>query len=241
MTVTGIRHTGIAIVPAQLTRMRDLRALSVEGLAERTGERLFDYDLFAAILDGKARADAQMARALWKALDCTPAEIIRGLPRVELSERTGTWRVATSGVSLTRWLHRSDDWSLDTGAVARLAAARGMSLLPGLAEAASRHWFSRDSVAKIERGERRPKPRTLEAFCEILGCVPADLMPGSRPLPDGRTRDHRELLDWNRGMREYADAHGISYRNASGRIRYPDRLQEEYASYMALRGRALAS
>ena len=106
----------------------------------------------------------------------------------------------------------------------------------------------RSSIAKIERGERRPRPRTLRAFCQILECVAADLMPGTRPLPDGRTRDRKALEDYNADMRAFADAQDppVSYRNDSRRIRYPKDLRDRYARHLASRdgipaGAALAS
>jgi transcriptional regulator with XRE-family HTH domain len=37
---------------------------------------------------------------------------------------------------------------------------------------------SRDAIAKIENGQRRPKTSTLEKLCEALVCEPKDLLPG---------------------------------------------------------------
>lgn len=37
--------------------------------------------------------------------------------------------------------------------------------------------MSRDAIAKIENGARRPKPATLRALCDALGCEPDDLLP----------------------------------------------------------------
>lgn len=37
---------------------------------------------------------------------------------------------------------------------------------------------SRDAIAKIENGQRRPKTSTLEKLCEALACEPKDLLPG---------------------------------------------------------------
>lgn len=53
--------------------------------------------------------------------------------------------------------------------------------------------FSRDAIAKIENGERRPKAKTLTALCAALSCEPRDLLrdqPGaarSEPAPDEGT------------------------------------------------------
>lgn len=41
--------------------------------------------------------------------------------------------------------------------------------------------MSRDAIAKIENGARRPKPATLRAICDALKCTPADLLPDNHP------------------------------------------------------------
>lgn len=220
--------SGIPIVPEQLTRMRDARALSRQGLAERAGELLFSRDRFAEVMSGRVQPDAQLARALWLALDCEPGALVRGLP-------PGLPRA-----EVPLWLRRNSGWTVDTEAVRRLRGQR--SRMNGdrarkwtdgdLAAAAARHWFSRDMVNKIETGDRRPSARTLAAFCKVLDCEPADLMDDAPELPDGATKAHRDLLGYNKGMREYADARGIGYR-VNGRIKYPDDLREAYAEYLA--------
>jgi transcriptional regulator with XRE-family HTH domain len=221
----GVRPaSGIVIVPEQLTRMRDRKALSREDLAEKTGELLFDREAFARVMSGEMPADARLARALWVTLGCRPEDIIRGLPP------------DLGLAAVPRWLRaHPDDWALDLDAVTQLAAVRGWTR-DALAGAMARHWFSRDSVNKIERGERRPKARTLRAFCEVLRCRPEQLMPGGKELPDGKTRMHRELLDYNEGMRAFADAQDppISYRNPdNNRIRYTAELREAYEDWLA--------
>lgn len=223
------RASGIEIDPEQLTRMRDLYPMSREALAERTGELLFDRDWFAGILAGRMQPDARLARALWLALGCAPGDLINGLPDGLPDSEVPKWLRGNHG-----------SWSLSAVSVARKRGWHDWTE-KDLAAAVSRHWFSRDSVNKIERGERRPKAVTLEAFCKILGCRPADLMPGSRELPDGPTRMRRELLDWNEGMRTYADSRGIGYRTDGGRIRYPPGLREEYERWLDARDGELAS
>ena len=216
------RATGVPIEPEQLTRMRDLRALSREDLAERTGRLLFDPRQFGRILAGQAECDPQTARALWLALRCEPADIITGLPP----------GLARSQVP--RWLRRDKNWSLDLAELAGFIAVRGLSQ-EELGAEASRFMFSRDAIAKLEGGLRKPKGRTLRAFCQILGCTPADLMPGSRRLPDGPTRDLREHRAWFRDMHAWADAQDppVRYRNAAGRITDPPGLREDYARFLA--------
>jgi transcriptional regulator with XRE-family HTH domain len=211
--------SGIAIVPEQLTRMRDLRSLSRAGLARRVGELLFDRDGFAEVVTGRVQPDAQMARALWLALDVSPHDVLRGLPP----------GLPVPDVPL--WLRRNPgEWTLDTDAVTRLRKVRAsmgdtgqirMWTNADLADAASRHWFSRDMINKIETGARRPSPVTLAAICQVLRCEPADLKEGSDPLPDGETARHLAVMHRNNEMRKYADAKGISYRSpGTGRIRY---------------------
>jgi transcriptional regulator with XRE-family HTH domain len=212
--------SGITIDPEQLTRMRDLVPLSRDELAERTGELLFDREAFDAILAGRLPADARMARTLWLALDCAPRDLIPDLPP----------GLAPSDVA--RWLRGHYSWTLDRAAVTRLRVQRGWTA-DGLAKVVSRYWFSRDSVNKIERGERRPKAPTLRAFCQVLGCTPADLMPGSRELPEGETAARAAMLEFNEGMRAFADERGISYRNSAGRIGYGPELREAYGEYLA--------
>jgi DNA-binding Xre family transcriptional regulator len=214
--------SGIEIDPVQLERMRDMVPLSRDGLARRTGEILFDRERFGWVLSGAAPVDARTARALWLTLDCAPRDIIRGLPRgLRLAQ-------------VPKWLRRNAGWSLDTGAVKQRSAARDWSDAD-LALGVSRHWFSRDAVNKIERGERRPKGETLAAFCQILGCKPKDLVKGSEPLPDGATSDHRTALERNAEMREWADAQDppVPYRNPdTGRIRYTV-LSRAYQRWLA--------
>jgi transcriptional regulator with XRE-family HTH domain len=219
--------SGIAIDPGQLERMRDLVPLSREDLARETGRLLFDSDRFADVLSDRVPADAKTARALWLALGVEPFEIINGL---------GV-NPSLTRAQVPRWLRASDGWDLDLNAVNWLMVQRGWSKAD-LGDAVSRYWFSRDSVNKIERGERRPKARTLRAFCEILQCTPAQLMPGSRPLPEGQTSARQAMLAFNAGMREYADARGISYRRPGpdgkpGRIAYPPELHDEYSEFLA--------
>ncbi len=171
--------------------------------------------------------NAQMARALWLALDVSPRALFRGIPP------------DMSRASIPRWLRRNAGWHLSLDELNAIRAERGWTDA-GLAAAVSRHWFSRDSVAKIERGERRPKARTLRAFCTILDCTPSQLMPGSEPLPDGHTKAHRKLMDYNDGMRAFADAQNppVPYRapgrdGKAGRIRYSRDLRERYAAWLA--------
>jgi transcriptional regulator with XRE-family HTH domain len=224
--------SGIALAPGQLTRLRKLRALSGAGLAERAGELLFDRDRFAEVMSGRVQPDAQMARSVWMALDAEPRDLIRGLPR----------RLPAPDAPL--WLRRNPGkWTLDLDAVNRLRGERSRldagtgeirAWTPAdLADAAARHWMSRDMVNKMERGARRPSPETLAAICQALGCEPRELLPGSGPLSGAETLGEPgpPLLAYAE-MRAHADAHGISYRNQSGRIQYR-KLREAYENRAA--------
>jgi transcriptional regulator with XRE-family HTH domain len=93
--------------------------------------------------------------------------------------------------------------------------------------------MSRDMINKIERGARRPSPETLAAICQVLGCEPRELGAGSSPAPGGEDREEPvPALSEYAGMRAYADAHGVSYRNSRGRIQYR-KLREAYENRAA--------
>jgi DNA-binding Xre family transcriptional regulator len=40
--------------------------------------------------------------------------------------------------------------------------------------------ISRDAIAKIENGQRRPKTATLAMLCDALDCTPEELLPKRR-------------------------------------------------------------
>jgi transcriptional regulator with XRE-family HTH domain len=231
--------SGVTIVPELLTNLRDAAGLSRAKLAEKTGEILFPYDRFAEILTGRVKPDAQTARAMWMALDVRPGDLFRGLPP----------GLPRGGAPL--WLRSHDDWSLDTEAVTRLTHERSVITDDGelrswnyadLARATARHWFSRDAVNKNEAGKRRVKSETLAAYCQILGCEPADLMDGAEPVPDGATAEHQAELDRNRELREWADAQDppVPYRR-NGRINYTV-VRKRYEAWLATQAeRAVAT
>ena len=209
--------SGVTIDPEQLSRLRALKPISVARLAQRTGQALYR--------SGWTPPPAQAARALWLTLGVGPADIIQGLPDGMPAARVPLWL-------------RHNPWTLDDAAVTRLREARGWNEKQ-LTEAASRYWYSRDQIAKIERGERRPSHDALAVICRILGCRVADLIPGSTELPDtGETRKDR--VDRNRKMREWADAQDppVPYRNASGRIKYSKDLKDRYKAHLASQDKA---
>jgi transcriptional regulator with XRE-family HTH domain len=95
---------------------------------------------------------------------------------------------------------------------------------------------TRDAIAKIENGERKPKARTVRALCEALAVGVRDLMPGGDPLVPHAGAEERKLrLAHNRDLRAFARAHGIQYRNpVSGRVYYSVPLEEAFAASVVL-------
>jgi transcriptional regulator with XRE-family HTH domain len=105
--------------------------------------------------------------------------------------------------------------------------------------------LSKDAIAKIENGGRRPKARTLRALYAALGIAPPALMPGARfPDPDPELEQEpeirpdqlrRQVHERNRAMRAFADALGRPelYRRPNGRISYTAELAELYDAYLA--------
>jgi transcriptional regulator with XRE-family HTH domain len=132
-----------------------------------------------------------------------------------------------SGISIDparlAW-HREDRiWSRQdlSDAVARLKLAD---------ESGEPLTVTRDAIAKIENGERKPKARTVRALCAALGITVRDLMPDSEPLdPHAEAEERARRLDYNKDLRAFAREHGIRYRNqASGRVYYSVPLQVAY-------------
>lgn len=114
---------------------------------------------------------------------------------------------------------------------------------------------TRDAIAKIENGERRPKARTVQALCAALSrvkvaqfdpatgayagdvwraaeepCSPRDLMPGGAPLaPHLASLARTARLSYNTELRKFARLHGIRYKNPeSGRVYYSKPLRDAY-------------
>ena len=94
---------------------------------------------------------------------------------------------------------------------------------------------TRDAIAKIENGERKPKARTVRALCAALGIGVRDLLPGGDPLMPHAGAEERKLrLAHNKDLRTFARAHGIQYRNpVSGRVYYSVPLEEAFAASVA--------
>ena len=94
---------------------------------------------------------------------------------------------------------------------------------------------TRDAIAKIENGERKPKARTVRALCAALGISVSDLLPGGDPLVPHAGAEERKLrLAHNKDLRAFARAHGIQYRNpVSGRVYYSVPLEVAFAASVA--------
>jgi transcriptional regulator with XRE-family HTH domain len=147
-------------------------------------------------------------------------------------------RRPASGVAIDpgrlAWYRQSDDmghptWSRQdlSDAIARLGLAdeNGEPLT-----------VTRDAIAKIENGERSPKPRTVRALCAALGISVRDLMPDpDHPLVPHDDAEERKLrLAHNKDLRAFARAHGIQYRNpVSGRVYYSVPLEVAFAASVA--------
>jgi transcriptional regulator with XRE-family HTH domain len=83
-----------------------------------------------------------------------------------------------------RWAGRNGGCSCHLGSQTRylriqqleqLKGSLGPSEIPGAPR--QDELFSRDAIAKIENGTRRPKASTLRALCQALNCEPRDLLP----------------------------------------------------------------
>jgi len=104
--------------------------------------------------------------------------------------------------------------------------------------------LTRDAIAKFENPDpeqrRRPKASTVRALCAALSSPdrvvrPGDLLPGGPPLVlSAEARDRQSRLDYNDGMREFADALGRPelYRNPAGRIFYTRELKDMYDRWL---------
>ena len=152
---------GIPIDAGYLEHLRNLRRLSRAQVAELVGLQLFDRDYFGRVLDGIELLDARTLRVLTRVLGGHPP-----------GEATG------------------DGWLLDGAALDRLLEQRGWTR-EDLAGKVARAGRSRDSVAKIENGERNPTPGTLGALCAVLSTPdhvvePGELITGGSPVSAAR-------------------------------------------------------
>lgn len=110
-----------------------------------------------------------------------------------------------------------------------------------LADKVARAGRSRDSVAKIENGERRPTPGTLGALCTVLGCEPEELMTGEPPRSASRQAAAEQAREeYYAGLRAFAEAEGIPWTDENGEPCFSPELRREYDGFL-LGGSQLAS
>jgi transcriptional regulator with XRE-family HTH domain len=154
---------GIPIDPLYLEHLRNMRELSRAQVAELVGLQLFDRDWFGKVLDGTEPPDARTLRVMTRVLGARPPA------RTE----------APGG-----------GWLLDSAALDELLSERGWTR-EDLAGKVARAGRSRDSMAKIENGERNPTPGTLGALCAVLSTPdhkvePGELITGGSPQSAAR-------------------------------------------------------
>jgi transcriptional regulator with XRE-family HTH domain len=154
---------GIPIDGIYLEHLRNMREMSRAQVAELVGLQLFDRKLFSRVLDGTEPLDATTLRVMTKVLGCSPPLQDGG---------DGPAALIDSAV-LDTYLDKRG-WTREV-----------------LAEKVARAWRSRDSMAKIENGERNPTPGTLGALCAVLSTPdhmvePGELITGSSPRSAAR-------------------------------------------------------
>jgi transcriptional regulator with XRE-family HTH domain len=229
---TAIRRpaSGIAIDPAKLTWWRDRRALSRQDLSDR---------IALLYLDGHPDALPFTHRAA-----SLTREDDDGLVVVRY------WDPEFRGEQERSFRDDTEAHLFKLTADAALPSHRPVFSVPGPADRVCEHegcgapvagGLTRDAIAKIENGERRPKARTLRALCAALSTphetvLPEHLQPGGPPLAlSPAAQDRQARKDYNTGMRDFADALGRPdlYRNSNNRVYYSKELREMYEAYLA--------
>ena len=156
---------GIPIDPLYLEHLRNMRRLSRAQVAELVGLELFDRELFSRVLDGTEPLDATTLRVMAKVLGERPPT--RFLSTASPEEVFLIPELLDSLLRQRRWTREI------------------------LANKVARAWRSRDSVAKMENGERNPTPGTLGALCAVLSTPehvvePGELITGGSPASAAR-------------------------------------------------------
>ena len=203
---------GIPIDAGYLEHLRNMRKLSRAQVAELVGAALFDRDWFNKVLDGTEPLDARTLRVMTRVLGETPPG------RAE----------ANGSVTL-----------LDCAALDALLASRGWSR-DDLAGKVARACRSRDSVAKIENGERNPTPGTLGALCTVLSTPdhvvePGELITGGSPRSRAREAAAKKAReDYYEGLRWFASTpagRDIPLADEHGEI-FPPELRQAYDKFL---------
>jgi transcriptional regulator with XRE-family HTH domain len=199
---------GIPIDAGYLEHLRNMRRLSRAQVAELVGLELFDQDLFNRVLDGTEPLDARTARVMTRVLGC---------PLPARAEADGS-------VTL-----------LDTAALDAMLEQRGWTR-EDLAGKVARAGRSRDSIAKIENGERNPTPGTLGALCAVLSTPdhvvePGELITGGSPRSAAReAAAKRAREDYYEGLRGFAAARG--YVDDNGEIPVTAELRQSFDRFL---------
>jgi transcriptional regulator with XRE-family HTH domain len=201
---------GIPIDPLYLEHLRNMRRLSRAQVAELVGLELFDRELFARILDGTEPLDATTLRVMAKVLGRRPP----------LRAGLGVLRDAAFVIpgDLDAELERRG-WTREV-----------------LAEKVARAWRSRDSVAKMENGERNPTPGTLGALCAVLSTPehvvePGELITGSSPASAAREAAAKRAREsYYAGLRGFAAARGDV--DGNGEVIITAELRQAYDRFL---------
>lgn len=91
-----------------------------------------------------------------------------------------------------------------------------------------------DYIGKVETGARHPSLEVLRAFCRVLGCTVADLMPGAPEFDMPEAEKARQArLEHNRELIAFARAHGLKYKGK--RTYYGKPLEDAFARWVDLR------
>jgi transcriptional regulator with XRE-family HTH domain len=181
---------GIPIDGLYLEHLRNMRELSRAQVAELVGLELFDRELFSRVLDGTEPLDATTLRVMGKVLGRRPPL------RVSAADPDAAF-VVPGGLDL-------------------LLGDRGWTR-EDLAGKVARAWRSRDSVAKMENGERNPTPGTLGALCAVLSTPdhqvePGELITGSSPRSEAREAAARRAREaYYAGLRAFVVGRGEAH------------------------------
>ena len=182
---------GIPIDPLYLEHLRNMRRLSRAQVAELVGLELFDRKLFSRVLDGTEPLDATTLRVM--------AKVLGRRPPLRSSAGAGEGAIFVIPGDLDALLGERS-WTRET-----------------LADKVARAWRSRDSVAKMENGERNPTPGTLGALCAVLSTPdhvvePGELITGGSPASAAREAAAKRAREaYYTGLRAFVVGRGEAH------------------------------
>ena len=200
---------GIPIDAGYLEHLRNMRKLSRAQVAELVGLQLLDREHFGKALDGTEPLDARTLRVMTRVLGSRPP----GRP----DEGPG------------------GGWLLYSAALDALLESRGWTR-EALADKVARTWRSRDSIAKIENGERNPTPGTLGALCAVLSAPdhvvePGELITGGSPVSAAREAAAKRAREsYYEGLRAFAIGRGDV--DGNGEVTLTAELRQAYDRYL---------